>query len=345
MKKPAIFIDAFISSPERQSLLDYNITNFAQVGWDVFVISNKMPNFSAFHNVKYFEYDSRNRLLLNRDKYNLSSQVIIYDTLYNSAGQKFNYRTCSPFHGFTNWTLLYNIRRMALTAKRFGHTHFIGCEYDIQFKDYNLLNTIFKGFGETEVSNSTMFITSPYWGIITNLYLLNVDVVLNTIPDMETEEDYDNFLIRRFGNLTSPVFEKLIKDLFVVTTDNIWLTATPIPYEVLENHTYQWNIFKAAGDDGLRLKIQYKDITMTPVNNNTGFFVRNVGDTSVYVECRTQTFERIVELHPNTWRLWDILPGEPYVEIRTSQSLVHNHNFIRFDLTHQYDATLIEDNQ
>lgn len=344
MKKPAIFIDAFISSPERQNLLDYNINNFAEAGWDVFVISNKMPSFDAFHNVKYFEYDSRNRLLLNRGKYDLTSQVIIYDSFYDSAGKRFNYRTCSPFHGFTNWTLLYNMRRMALTAKRFGHTHFIGCEYDIKFKDYNLLNNIFKGFGDTESSTNAMFITSPHWGIITNLYLLNVDTVLNTIPDMETEGDYDNFLINRYGNLKSPVFEKLIQDLFLITVGNHWLTAQPVPYEMMETHTHQWNVCVAAGDSGLRLKIQYKDITMTPVNNNTGFFVRNGATHPIYVEYRTQSYQRIVELQPNTWRLWDILPGEPYVDIRTSQSVTQSPDFIRFDLSHHYDATLIEEN-
>lgn len=345
MKKPAIFIDAFISSPERQDLLDYNVNNFSEAGWDVFVISNKMPSFDAFHNVKYFEYDSRNRLLLNRDKYDLPSWLTAWDTLYDSAGNKFVYHGNAPFHGFTNWTLLYNMRRMALAAKRFGHTHFIGCEYDIKFKDYNLLNTIFKGFGDTEASKSAMIISNPGWGVITNLYLLNVDIVLDTIPEMETESDYDNFLIKKYGHLSSPVFERLFREIFVVSTDDgPPLTAKLIEPELLHSNTHGWNLSNAAGDNGLRLKIQYKDITMTPVNNNTGFFVRNRATHSIYVEYRTQSYQRIVELQPNTWRLWDILPGEPYIDIRTSQSITQSQDFIRFDLSHRYNATLIEEN-
>ena len=59
MKKPAIFIDAYISNEEKKKWFDYNVTNFIKAGFDVFVISNKMISFDKFENVKYFEYDSK----------------------------------------------------------------------------------------------------------------------------------------------------------------------------------------------------------------------------------------------------------------------------------------------
>jgi hypothetical protein len=331
MKKPAIFIDAFITTPERHDILSHNINQFSKYGWDVFVISNHMLNFSAFHNVKYFEYDSRNRLLTDRNRYELPSMIYFYSDLYNEIGDAYRLTMYQPTHGFTNWTLLYNIRRMALAAKRYGHTHFIGCEYDILFKNYNLLETIFKDYGSTSANN--IVIRHNGWGCTTNLYLLDVDVVLNTLPEMETVEQHDEFLIQRYGSLRSPVFEQLFSELFSSTSH-------VLPSDVIAEHTENWGVFGSEGDRGYRHGTHYKNLVMTPVNNNTSFFLQNLNHKSpLFIEYKTNTTERILVLSPSQWTT---IPCEQdqYVDIRSSETIQQKSTPIHFDLTTPSNATI-----
>ena len=159
-------MDAFLTDEKRHEIFNYNVSNFIKHGWDVFIISNKIGHFNSFSGVKYFEYDSRNRILPDRNRYDLSRDIMLYYAeLYDSSG-KYIFDAVTNTHGFTNWSLLSNMRKMAVVAKEFGHTHFITCEYDILFKNYNLMETIFKGFGETERSKNAMVVNHGGWGVV-----------------------------------------------------------------------------------------------------------------------------------------------------------------------------------
>lgn len=349
MKKPAIFMDAFLTDEKRHEIFNYNVSNFIKHGWDVFVISNKIGHFDSFSGIKYFEYDSRNRILADRNRYKLISQMEVYANLHSDE-KKFRLDAETPSHGFTNWTLFYNMRRMALAAKKFGHTHFITCEYDILLKDYNLMDTIFKGFGDTEKSKTCMIVQNTWeprggFGCVTNLYLISVDFVLERIPEMETEDDYEAFITSLYGEPVSPVFEQIFWEKLVEYTENPFTgvghvkNAEIIPAERFFNNIEEWGVFISDGDLGLRQGIFYKSLIVTPVNNNTLFFVKNeTGKTPVFIEYTTDQETKYFVLDRGNW-ITIPCEGRQYVHIRTSESVSHTNHTIKFDLSKPYTGT------
>lgn len=341
MKKPAIFMDAFLTDEGRHEIFNYNVSQFIKHGWDVFVISNKIGHFGSFSGIKYFEYDSTNRILADKTRYELISRLVTHSHVGSLDGSEYMFRADTPTHGFTNWTLLYNMRRMALAAKLFGHTHFITCEYDIRFKNYNLMDTIFKGFGDTEKSKTCMVIPHGGFGCLTNLYLINVDFVLSRIPDMPTEDDYEQFLRSLYGSPRSPVFEQLFWEKLVEydSTTETGKNAEFIPDSVFFDNLEEWGVFISDGDLGLRQTIFYKSLLVSPANNNTVFFIRHEKyDTPVLVEYVTDQETKQFTINPQHW-ITIPCEGRQYIKIRTSESVKHTTNYITFDLSKQCDAT------
>jgi len=211
--KPAIFIDAYLSSNEREQVFHKNVQNFIDNGYDVFIISNKISNFDKFDKVKYFEYDSRNRLLKDTTGYLLSS-----DSDYFNYNKKFGFCsdvephalfTYSPIFNTTNLSVLYNTRRICEIAKEFGYTNILRVEYDCIFDRYDFENTILKGY-ETESWSDYGLASSGCFGIYTNWIYLNVDYFISKIPSIQTDYQYKDFVFKNFGELKYLTFEKIL---------------------------------------------------------------------------------------------------------------------------------------
>ena len=331
MIKPAIFIDAFINNNDKKTTFDYNLSNFIKTNWDIFIISNKILSFDKFSDIKYFEYDSHNRLLLNSEKYKLTTLIRWDRHLYFSNGGSANFYGNSYTHGFTNWTILYNLKRICKVLKRFGYDYMIRCEYDVVFKDYNLMDTIFKNFGNTEKSKNCMIlpggITSWYKGCATNFFLINVDYLDSKIPELETEEDYLNFLYKIYGDNSSSIFEILFNDL--ISNDCEYL-------DIDETKKYIENIsvnISETGDLGYRHKIIYKSLLITPINDNQEFFICNLSNNTVYFNYKTfdsndQSISSLEVVYPNCWMR---KPCRKFVEIKSSE--MPNDKSTIFDLT------------
>jgi hypothetical protein len=309
--KPAIFIDAFLTDDTRHHIFNHNVSNFIKHGWDVFIISNKINDFNQFSGVKYFEYDSTNRILPNRHRYELSSDLFYNMTLYDGYGNPLYFRARDTSHGFTNWTLLYNNRKIAEVMKRFGHTHFIRCEYDIVFKNYDLMNTMFSDFGKTEQSLNCM--VHPFasgFGCRTYTYLMSIDNILNTIPVLNTEDDYEQFLIKTYGRSVSPVYEKLIEDLFVKYVGGVPTGAHFITDEQWDSAILQSSSCFSEGDTGntRRSYIGHKPTVICPVNNNTKLFMWNYGSKEVFIEYTTGNPAKtnVFLLNPHSWLTVDV---------------------------------------
>lgn len=330
MKKPAIFIDAFIDSFDKKTTFDYNLSNFIKNNWDIFVISNKMISFDKFSDIKYFEYDCHNRLLLNRDKFKLISRQQWVKYLLFENGSTHLYGE-SVTHGFTNWTILYNLKRICKVLKRFNHDYMIRCEYDVIFKDYNLMETIFKKFGETEKSKNCMILPGEFvnWSgaCVTNFFLINVDYLDSKLPELETEDDYLNFMYRIYGDNSSGVFEALFN--LLIHNDCEYLDSN-------ETSKYIENLSKnlsETGELGLRHKVMYKSIFMTPVNENREFFIQNFSSNPIYIEYKTYDSEdRLTSnldiINPSCWVR---KPCKKLVEIKTSE--MPNNKSVSFDLS------------
>ena len=328
MKKPAIFIDAFISTGENKKWFDYNLSSFIKQDYDVFIISNKMPCFDKFEDVKYFEYDSMNRLITDSSKYTLYTVMNWWHDLCGGS-----LRGQSKVHGFTNWTILYNLKKICKVLKSRGYEHMIRCEYDVVFKNYDLMDTIFKNFGSTENSKTCMIMSGDY-GCTTNFFLININYLDSKIPEMESEEDYIKFLCSLYGYNLSPVFEQLFNDIIKNDCEYLNINST---FEYIEH----LGICISVGDLGYRHKLCYKNIFMTPITNNTEFFLQNNSkDTDIYVEYTTENSSG----HP-TSTLISILPGcwvickcSKFIEIKTSQ--MKSDKSVRFDLSNPCTFTI-----
>ena len=326
MKKPAIFIDAFISSGEKKKWFDYNISNFVKQDHDVFIISNKMPCFDKFEDVKYFEYDSKNRLSTDQSKYTLHSHMNWWNQLYNNTGDSWFLQGQSNTHGFTNWTILHNLKKICKVLKSYGYEYMIRCEYDILLKNYDLMNTIFKDFGTNE-KNKTCMILPGEFGCVTNFFLININYLDSKIPEMESEEDYIKFLYSLYGYNLSPVFEELFNH--IIKNDCEYLNPNST-FEYIENI----GICFSGGDLGHRHKLCYNSIFMTPVNNNTEFFMKNSSnDTNLYVEYTTENSSGIptstlISISPISWIKVEC---SKFVEIKTSEMKINKS--VRFDLS------------
>ncbi len=333
-----LVIDAFLSDESRHEVFNENVVNFIKHGWDVFVISNKINHFDSFSGVKYFEYDSTNRVLTNTDRYQLHSFMNWSFTLLAENGDNLALSGFSKTHGFTNWTLFHNLRRIAEVMKRFGHTHFITCEYDNQFKSYNLMDTLFKDFGKTENSTKCMVVPAHGWKCMTSLYLISVDVVLNTLPYMPTEDDYEQFMRSLHNGLPiSPVYEELFGNLFVNYKNGIPTRAELIPESLYHEVVDGFGKFYSTGDMGFRHKVWYRSTLLCPVNDNTEFLMWNNGDKPVFVNYRTKNYTEQFLLSAKGWAM---RPCDTFVDVVTSDMLSRGETRKYDLLTEQYNFTL-----
>lgn len=309
MDKIALFIDAFITDEDRYQAFDENIDNFKKAGFDIFVISNKILRFDSFSKVKYFEYDDQNRILKDKYRYSLCSTLNWWREC-DSYSEKKTLKGSSFVHGFTNWTVLYNLKKIANILKKKGYTHLIRSEYDVAFKDYNLMQNIFKNFGLTDNNKKSMVIKSGF-GCITNFFLVSVDLILEKIPDIETEDDYEKFLINIYGNNTSPVFEQLFHDLIKNNCEYLDETAS-------NKNLVNLDQFSSSSDAGFRHFNWYRDLFVAPINDNKEFFMVNDSNKeSLYVTYKTDGFSEILKIVPNGWvRLSNC---KNFVEIHSSQ--------------------------
>lgn len=211
--KPAIFIDAYLSDPEREHVFKHNVQKFIDAGYDLFIISNKIHSFDKFDKVKYFEYDNRNRLLKDRNSYLSSSDSDYFyyskEYMFSGATEKYILHSYSPIFNTTNLSVLYNTRRICEIAKEFGYTNILRVEYDCIFDNYDLENTLLKGY-KTEDWNNYGLAAWGCFGVYTNFIYLNIDYFLSNIPLIKTEFQYKDFILSSFGELKYLTFEKIL---------------------------------------------------------------------------------------------------------------------------------------
>jgi hypothetical protein len=245
----------------------------------------------------------------------------------------------SPTHGFTNWSLLYNLRRIATVMQRYGHTHFITSEYDNKFKTYDLMNTLFKDFGTTENSKKCMIVPGNGWKCTTSLYLISVETVLNTIPVLNTEDDYENFMRQLYGGVAvSPVYEELFANIFVQYNGDIPTAAELIPVSTYHEYVDGFGAYMSAGSTTLRHGIGHNGVLLVPINDNKEFFMHNGSGYPIMVNYTTKDFTTQFRLDPAHWRKF---LADTFVTVTTSDMLKTNES-MTFDLVNgpKYNFTL-----
>ncbi len=306
--KPAVFIDAYLSSPDREEIFQRNVQNFIDAGYDLFIISNKMRVFDKLDNVKYFEYDSRNRLLTDRNSYLASSDsdYLCYSKNYdlflnNGEIATHELSICSPVYNPTNLSVLYNTRRICDIAKEFGYTNILRVEYDCIFENYDFENNLLKGYN-TEDWNNYGLAAKGCFSVYTNFIYLNIDYVINNIPLIKTEDQYKTFMLKNFGDLKYLTFEtimaKMLNKIKILSDDESIKYLTP-------------NIDSFTSDQGYRRYMFYSDkLLVANVNNNTKLFVDNQYDHSVEIKVNYDNQILSHVLCPSCFRVFDIEPNK-----------------------------------
>lgn len=333
MNKVALFIDAFITSDEKFNVFTNNVHKFSQCNWDIFIISNKIFSFDKFSQVKYFEYDSENRILKDSSRYILPDVTHIWSEFHLSDG-KHMFEGNFPSHGYTNWTILHNLKKISTVLKKKGYTHFIRCEYDVDLKDYNIMSTIFKNFEKTERSvfgMGTIGDGKTHPGLVTNLFLISVDYVLNLIPDLDTEDDYEKFMMSVYGTATSPVFESLFMHL---VKDKIELMDQGETFQ----HINKIGVCSSDGGDHRHQSFR-KNLLCSLINDDTGLLVWNTSyDSNNLIEISIDGRESLYKLHPRSFTILNCTT-EKIIEIKSS--LMSPNDKIIFDKNKKYNyATL-----
>lgn len=303
--KPAIFIDAYLSTSEREEVFQRNVQNFIDAGYDLFIISNKIHSFDKFDKVKYFEYDSRNRLLKDRSGYLASSDSDYfhygkdYTFIHNSEKYKFN--TYSPIFNTTNLSVLYNTRRICEIAKEFGYTNILRVEYDCIFDSYDLENTLLKGY-DTEDWNNYGLAAWGCYGVYTNFLYLNIDYFISKIPLIKTDYQYKDFILQNFGELKYLTFEKIIawklnklKVLNKNETDKYVVTATNTFTSV--ESTNRYNFYSG-------------NLIVSTLNNHTALLIDNEYQESVDIIIEFDNKKETINLNSNCFYYLNITPGK-----------------------------------
>jgi hypothetical protein len=329
MYKLALFIDAFITSEEKHNIFTNNIHKFSQYNWDIFVISNKIFSFDEFSQVKYFEYDCENRLLKDGNRYILPSCTHIWNKFY-MGNAVYNFDGMFPSNGYTNWTILYNLKKICKILKQKGYTHLVRSEYDIDFKDYNIMSTIFKNFGKSEKSNIGMGVLGDgktHSGLVASFFLMSVDYLNNVIPELDSEDDYENFMVKTYGSNTSPVFESLFYDL--VKND----------IEIMdqdETFSYINNPGLCGSDNGIfRHHSIRKSFVCCFLNDGFDLLLWNdFKEKSILVELKVDGIESTLILKPSSFNIRNCNYND-CVEVKTSD--MDPKDVIRFDRCKKYN--------
>lgn len=348
MKNPAVYMDVFLTDERRHQLFNNNLNGFIKNGWDVFLVSNKIHHFDAFSSVKYFHYDTTNRILPDRYKYHLPDSIYYNFNLHDGVSQ-YNFNGYEPIHGFSNWTVFYNLRHIAGILKAKGYTHFVTCEYDVNLQSYDLMNTIFKDFGTTPESMNCM-IQKGFEGfnVMVDIYLMNVDTILNAIPVMETEEDYMNFMRvlhpRNDGIVVSPVYEQLFYRLLIDTTN-----GPKVHY--IDNNVFNTVVNRStrtvSAGGVSRQRMSHANMIMCPVNNNESFLLYHWNRSTsnpILVEYTADGVSQLLKIDANCWNLINCR-GVKHISVTTSELLSANHSPFEFDLVNQnYNFTFTKTN-
>lgn len=303
--KPAIFIDAYLNTPERESLFQRNVQNFIDAGYDLFIISNKIHTFDKFDKVKYFEYDSRNRLLKDRSGYLASSDSDYFyygkEYTFSHDNQKHMMHTYSPIFNTTNLSVLYNTRRICEIAKEFGYTNILRVEYDCIFSSYDLENTLLNGY-KTEDWNNYGLAAWGCYGVYTNFIYLNIDYFLSKIPLIKSDYQYKEFVSDSFGELKYLTFEKIIawklNKLRILSKDDTdrYVVDTTNTFTSVQN-TNRYNFYSG-------------NLLVVTMNEHTGLLIDNEYSEPVSVTIEYNGIVETITLQPQCFYYMNIVPGK-----------------------------------
>lgn len=207
--KVITIVDSFLHNDNIRKKLSKAVNWMQEDGHEVLLVSNTIVNEDILKNVKFYLYDSRNQLF--EKKYNnvdfvdfwknLSETMDVHDLTYGV--QK---------HGLS---VLINLFNSLLYAKRQGYTHFQRFEVDDLFgkKSREYVKKI-PNFCATNCKKGLFYFNnenSPP-DVSFHYFFCEIDYFLNKIPQIFSEDDYINYINKRYKNQDFKIVEVILYD-------------------------------------------------------------------------------------------------------------------------------------
>lgn len=181
-KKSIVIIDCFVHSKKVEEKLKNCVENLKRYNQDILLISNSIISEDVLSFVDYYIYDKENRLFSDGDYkadpitlYKIYDNIEIYEVV--SGVQR---------HGLS---VMRNLFKAIKIAKEYGYTHFHRVEVDDIMGEISLDNMTLAPrlgvdglfyFNENDISFHYMY--------------CSIDYFINNIREINTEEDYYNYL-------------------------------------------------------------------------------------------------------------------------------------------------------
>jgi len=317
--KIGLFIDYYDAGEKSRELFSECLRKFLDCGYDIFLISNNVTSIDIpINELKYFEYDSENRLF----KSDLRPFCQIIGTNHNLVDCEDNtlYDYSGAFGVFNpaDWSVFYNISKAAQVMKAKGYDYMLKIDYDVILKNYDVLGTVFKGFngGMGQTIDSPCWRGSKFQGLLNN-FLLSTDLILSSIPlnSLATSEGYRDWVyslsINDFKDPElMPIFEVIFGVLFRDKTKIIPYQTLNEELITLDGNTNNTWVFEPPF-------LNYDNMTAYPILAayiNELFQPQLMISNMMNKKCFFKIRENVFCLKPNHFRLF---PGDDETIIET----------------------------
>jgi hypothetical protein len=243
--KTIVVIDCYISNSDVEKKLIDQIKRIKEIGIDILLISNTIIKNDIISLVDYYIYDRRNQLF--EAEYQNIKPILFTETVFNGDVpfiQTEIFTNGLQRHGLS---VLVNLHNSVNFIKSLGYKNFIRLEVDDLFGSESLDFINKSTFLLKKENKKALLYYNHYNSEPSNIsfHFMNFDVdyFLEKIPQIKNENDYQEYLLKNYGNLNFEIAEQFIYnnlkrngdndvyikdggDMSVNFPDTVWNTTT-----------------------------------------------------------------------------------------------------------------------
>lgn len=203
-------VDCFVDSKSVENKLNNFVTNFDKSNSDILLVSNKIVNSEILSKVKYYIYDSNNRLFKG-DYTNIENVVLSH------VNEGLTIRDTDPGLQRHGLSVLVNLFNSLNFAKSLGYTHFQRFEVDdlISRDGWEFVKNVPELCLKNNKKGMFYFNHKQNSDISFHYFFCEIEYFLNTIGKIMTEEDYRKYIYSKrqnydFMNVEEYIYHNII---------------------------------------------------------------------------------------------------------------------------------------
>ena len=206
---PVIFIDVFITTQSSENMFLENLKQFKKLNLPIFIITNSKRLSSEVVDVDYVFYDKEDLKFKNiYDNYMVTPHFYGNSQFIISSNRKYK-----QLYGLS---VLSNLYKGFSILKSLNYECVLKLEWDYFFNDYSIdgikefVNDFIKSNYKAKI---IQVIDGCIMSPISNIF--GVEFFLNNFPKILNERDYEQFIIKEFGNRDFKVVENIVHHCLV----------------------------------------------------------------------------------------------------------------------------------